>query len=111
MQQINSDIVPDGWGSNPDDVTTSFGDDTWRDYSLSADVMLDASENGKNYAGICTRYNNTSNDNGYWLLVYRDGTWKLSSNKGKLASGKISGFKEGRWVNLKLKTKQNTITA
>ena len=111
MQKINSDIIPDGWGSNPDDATTSFGDDTWRDYSLSADVMLDASENGKNYAGICTRYNNTSNDNGYWLLVYRDGTWKLSSNKGKPASGKISGFKEGRWVNLKLKMKQNTITA
>lgn len=111
MQKINEDILPDAWGSMPDDATTSFGDDTWKDYSLSADVMLDASEKGKNYAGICARYNNTSNDNGYWLMVYRDGTWRLSGNKGKVASGKITGFKEGRWINLKLSMKENVLTA
>lgn len=111
VQQLNRDIVPDGWGSNPDDATTSFGDDTWRDYALSADVMLDASEKDKNYAGICTRYNNTSNENGYYLIVNRNGSWKLTGNKGTLASGKINGFKEGMWVNLKLKIKENTLTA
>ncbi len=111
VQQLNRDIVPDGWGSNPEDATTSFGDDTWRDYALSADVMLDASEKDKNYAGICTRFNNTSNENGYYLIVNRNGSWKLTGNKGTLASGKINGFKEGMWVNLKLKVKENTLTA
>lgn len=111
VQQLNRDIVPDGWGSNPDDATTSFGDDRWKDYALSADVMLDASEKDKNYAGICTRFNNTSNENGYYLIVNRNGSWKLTGNKGMLASGKINGFKEGMWINLKLKVKENTLTA
>ena len=92
---------------------TSLGDDTWKDYIVSADVMLDSDENAKNYAAICARYNAVQSiaDNGYWLRIYQDGIWRLYSNQGKIANGKISGMKQGRFVNLKLKVLDNTVTA
>lgn len=111
-QQINKDHLGSGWGYQMNPVT-SFGDDTWKDYVVSADVMLDADENAKNYAGICARYNVSQSiaNNGYQLRIYRKGAWKLISNKGEIASGKISGMREGRVVNLKLKVLGNTVTA
>lgn len=111
-QQINQDHLGFGWGYKMNPVT-SFGDDTWKDYVVSADVMLDANENAKNYAGICARYNVSQSiaNNGYQLRIYRKGAWNLISNKGEIASGKISGMREGRVVNLKLRVLGNTVTA
>ncbi len=112
-QQINKDHMPSGWSGAPMDPVTSLGDDTWKDYIVSADVMLDSDENAKNYAAICARYNAVQSiaDNGYWLRIYQDGIWRLYSNQGKIANGKISGMKQGRFVNLKLKVLDNTVTA
>lgn len=111
-QQINQDHLGSGWGYQMNPVT-SFGDDTWKDYVVSADVMLDANENAKNYVGICARYNVSQSiaNNGYQLRIYRKGAWELISNQGKIASGKIAGMCEGRVVNLKLKVLGNTVTA
>ncbi|RKI38177.1 glycosyl hydrolase family 59 [bacterium D16-51] len=112
-QQLNKDHLPYGWSGEPVDPVTSLGDDTWKDYIVSADVMLDPEEDAKNYAGICARYNAVQSiaGNGYWLRLYQDGTWRLYSNQGKIASGEISGMKPGRFVNLKIKVLNNTVTA
>ena len=112
-QQINQDRLGSGWGLAPENAMTSLGDDTWKDYVVSADVMLDPDENTKNYAGICARYNVVDSiaGNGYELRIFRQGKWTLLSNQGKIAEGTISGMKEGRAVNLKLKVFGNTVTA
>lgn len=112
-QQINKDHLSNGWTGAPANPVTSLGDDTWKDYIVSADVILDADENAKNYAAICARYNAVESvaANGYWLRIYRKGKWALYSNQGKIANGKISGMQEGRAVNLKLKVLDNTVTA
>ena len=114
-QKINQDRVSSGWSGTAVNPTTSLGDDRWRDYIVSADVMLDPDEKGNNYAAICARYNTSavSAENGYWLRLYRSGSWALYTNQGKLATGKskIKGMREGRFVNLKLKVNGNTITA
>lgn len=112
-QQINKDHMPAGWSGTPEDPVTSLGDDTWKDYIVSADVMLDPEENVKNYAAICARYNAVQSiaGNGYWLRIYQTGDWRLYSNQGKIAGGTISGMKQGRFVNLKLKVLDNTVTA
>lgn len=112
QQKINKDHLSSGWTGTPVNPTTSLGDDTWRDYIVSADVMLDPDEKGKNYAAICARYNTSASsvENGYWLRLYRSGSWELYSNQGKIAKGSIKGMREGRWVNLKLKVNGNTLT-
>lgn len=112
-QQINKDHLGTGWSGSPVDPVTSFGDDTWKDYVVSADVMLDPDENAKNYAAIIARYNAVQSiaENGYQLRIYRGGSWELYSNQGKIAKGSISGMREGRVVNLKLKVLGNTVTA
>lgn len=113
QQKINKDRVGSGWSGMAVNPTTSLGDDRWRDYVVSADVMLDPDENGKNYVALCARYNasSASVENGYWLRLYRSGSWALYSNQGKIAKGKIKGMREGRWVNLKVKVVGNTVTA
>lgn len=109
QQKINPDKRTLGWGSGKSPVT-SLGDDTWKDYIVSADVVLDANELGNNYAGISARYNNDSVDNAYWLRIYRDGTWRLKHDSETVKKGKISGMAQGRLVNLKLKVVGNTVT-
>lgn len=113
QQKINKDHVSGGWTGTAVKPTTSLGDDRWRDYVVSADIMLDPNETGNNYAAICARYNTSASsvENGYWFRIYRDGTWKIYSNQGRIAKGKIKGMREGRWVNLKLKVQGNTISA
>lgn len=112
-QQINKDHLGTGYEGTPAKPLTSFGDDTWKDYILSADVMLDSSENEKNYAAIIARYNAAQSiaENGYQLRIYRGGSWALYSNQGKIARGAISGMREGRLVNLKLKVLGNKVSA
>lgn len=112
-QQINMDHMPAGWSGEPAEPVTSLGDDTWKDYIVSADVMLDPEENAKNYAAICARYNAVQSiaGNGYWLRIYQNGVWRLYSNQGRIASGEVNGMKQGRFVNLKLKVLGNTVTA
>lgn len=111
-QKIGKFNVPDGWTA-PSDPLTSLGDDTWRDYIVSVDAMLDPNEQGNNYVGICARYNSCANisQNGYWLKVRQNGKWTLDGNQGRLAKGKISGMAKGRWFNLKIKVKGNQVTA
>lgn len=112
-QKIGQKKIPTGWYKAPDNPVTSLGDDTWKDYTVSVDVRLAKAKKGKNYASLCARYNSCSNisGNGYWLKLKNDGVWTLTSNQGRLAKGKISGLKKGKFVNLKLEIFGNRITA
>ncbi len=111
-QKIGKYNVPDGWTA-PSDPLTSLGDDTWKDYIVSVDAMLDPNEQGSNYVAVCARYNSSANisQNGYWLKLKQNGKWTLDGNQGRLAKGKISGMAKGRWFNLKLKVQGNQVTA
>lgn len=113
QQKIDKDHVSTGWSGTAEKPLTSLGDDTWRDYMVSADVLLDKDESRKTYAGICGRYNTVPNtaNNGYWLRIYSNGQWKLISNQGTLASGKDKSIARGKFVNLRLKLLTNTVTA
>lgn len=112
QQKINTDIRTSGWTSSSEKPQTSFGDDTWRDYTVSVDVMLDENEKGNNYVSLAARYNASARaaGQGYWLRLYRSGQWKLLYQGMTLAKGSIKGMKEGRFVNLKLTVLKNTIT-
>ncbi|MBR1723754.1 MAG: glycosyl hydrolase family 59, partial [Ruminococcus sp.] len=80
-QKITDSLRGSEWGYTPEPVTT-FGDDSWANYSLSADVKL--AEDGydaDNYAGVAVRYINASapkSRSGYGLLLHGDGSWQLT---------------------------------
>lgn len=111
-QKIGKYNVPNGWMS-PSDPLTSLGDDRWKDYIVSVDARLDEEEQGSNYVALCARYNSGSavSHNGYWLKLKQNGKWTLTGVQGRLAKGKISGMRKGRWFNLKLKVQGNQVTA
>ena len=93
MQKITKDIKANEWGSTPK-PTTNFGDDRWYNYSVSAKVMLDTTEEKeKNYAGIGLRYNVAdSGESGYRLVLFESGKWELLLNRTSLAEGQLDSF-------------------
>ena len=91
---------------------TIIGDRDWKDYEVSADLMLD----GGGWAGVMGRINGTGsgwgcNPKGYYARLAQDGTvsiWVANSSQNgepgkQLASGKLADFKSGKWHNLKLR--------
>ena len=112
MQMITPDIKAEEWGGTPS-PETSFGDDRWFNYSVSADVKLAPSDNpAENYAGVGLRYNlGESGKSGWWLSVYEDGTWKLKRNKRIKEEGVIEGFDATAWNNLSVSAVENTVRA
>ncbi|MGN0596451.1 MAG: glycosyl hydrolase family 59, partial [Ruminiclostridium sp.] len=111
MQMITPDIKANEWGGTPD-PTTCFGDDRWYNYSISADVKLENSEDSsKNYAGIGLRYNlGCLGASGYHIQLWENGTWKLLRNGKVLETGSTDADVSG-WVSLKLTAENDTITA
>ena len=83
---------------------TVFGDSSWTNYTLQADVLI---AGGK--AGIGGRYVN-SVIRGWNFAVQQNGTWSLevpNRTNGKdvvkvLATGKLEGFAPGKWHHLAL---------
>lgn len=110
MQMITPDIKANEWGGTPE-PTTNFGDDRWYNYSVSADVKLEKSENpASNYAGVGLRYNlGCLGASGYRFQLWEDGTWKLLKNGSELESGSASADTSA-WVNLKISADRNVIT-
>lgn len=112
MQMITPDIKAEEWGGTPS-PETSFGDDRWFNYSVSADVKLAPSDNpAENYAGVGLRYNlGESGKSGWWLSVYEDGSWKLKRNKKIKEEGIIEGFDAAAWNTLRVEAVENTVRA
>ena len=111
MQMITPDIKANEWGGTPE-PTTCFGDDRWYNYSISADIKLEKSEDSsKNYAGIGLRYTlGCLGASGYHIQLWENGTWKLLRNGRELETGSTDADIRG-WVSLKLTAENNTITA
>jgi hypothetical protein len=89
------------------------GDDTWRDYTVSARVVLPGSGTG---AGVIARFQglaktSVSHFRGYELTIRDSGAWQLVASgpvPATLASGRVAG---GRAFTLSLTTSGNTVSA
>ena len=99
---------------------TIIGDRDWKDYEVSADLMLD----GGGWAGVMGRINGTGsgwgcNPKGYYARLAQDGTvsiWVANSSQNgepgkQLASGMLADFKSEKWHNLKLRFAGTKISA
>ncbi len=110
IQQITPSIKPKEWGGTSDPLT-NLGDDTWSNYTVSADVHFadEPEENGKtNYIGIGGRYNLAdSNYSGYWIRLSENGLVELVKGAAILESCTLESLDIGAWHNLSL-TMMNT---
>jgi galactosylceramidase len=102
---------------------TIFGDKSWKDYEVSADVYLD--DGG--FAGVMGRVSNTGSGygctpKGYYLRLAADGTCTLcvvnqggrnaggqSAGGTELAKGKAANVAGKQWHNLKLQLSGTTL--
>lgn len=111
-QKITQELRGREWGYTPEPVTT-LGDDSWANYSVSADIKLsDNTEN--NYAGVAARYINSSapgSVSGYSMLMYGDGRWKLRHMTELLGEGMISGFDPDLWHTVSVIAEGDVISA
>ena len=112
VQQITADTKAKEWGWTPDPVTC-FGDDRWYNYSTSAEVRFDRSDDTtKNYVGVGARYTLACNGAvGYWIKLFEDGSWSLMANNSEKAKGRLDGFDADAVHTLKIQTEMNVITA
>ena len=102
MQKITEELRGSEWGFTPDPVT-SFGDDRWTNYTISALVRLTSEEDCK--AGIGARYLLSACEqsrSGYRLEIDSNGTWRLYSMMTVLVSGTVPQFDVKAWHRLSL---------
>jgi galactosylceramidase len=91
---------------------TIFGDPTWNNYEVSADVYLD--DGG--WAGVMGRVSSTGsgygcNPTGYYMRLDGAGNASLWTEPGKqISSGKASGVAGNQWHNVKIQFNGTTIT-
>jgi hypothetical protein len=113
MQQITPSIKPIDWESTSAPVT-NLGDDTWSNYTVSADVHFadePEADGTLNYLGIGARYNLAdAGTSGYWAALYENGTLELKKDSEVLTSAHISALDCSLWHNLKLTTAGVEIT-
>ena len=117
-QMITNEMRGREWGATPDPVTT-FGDDTWANYSITADVKLDKPQGrgydpSSNYVGVGLRYINASaasSRSGYWIKLHGNGAWELLHMQKTLAEGVIEDFNANNWHKLNISAAGDVITA
>ncbi|SCG62105.1 O-Glycosyl hydrolase [Micromonospora humi] len=112
-----SDQAPIYWTSGQAEPYTLLGDLTWRNYTVTSDVLLEK----PGYVQLIGRgntYNHQGpqNLNGYYFRVTDGGAWSIRSNNTSgnwrtLASGNTAALGTGRWHNLSLKLNGSTLTA
>lgn len=124
VQQITKQTKGLEWANSPDPVTT-LGDDTWANYTVSADVLLD--QNAENeideddeydpsetYVGIGLRYINSSasqSKSGYRIQISADGKWQLYRMSEVLDEGDIDGFDVSQWHSISITAMGDNISA
>ena len=111
-----SEQTPIFWTSGHADPYSLLGDLTWRNYTVSSDVMLERSGYAQ-LIGRANTYNHQGpqNLNGYYFRVTDSGAWSILSNNTSgnwrtLASGTVPALGTGRWHNLSLTVNGNTVT-
>ncbi|MEV4624042.1 ricin-type beta-trefoil lectin domain protein [Asanoa sp. NPDC049573] len=112
-----SEQTPIFWTSGHAEPFALLGDVTWRNYTVSSDVMLEKSGYVQ-LVGRATTYNHEGpqNLNAYYLRVADNGAWSIrsnntSGNQRTLASGTTTALGTGRWHNLSLTLNGNALTA
>jgi hypothetical protein len=111
-----SEQAPIYWTSGHAEPYSLLGDLTWRNYTVSSDVMLEK----PGYAQLIGRantYNHQGPQNlsGYYFRVTDAGTWSILSNNTSgnwrtLASGTVPALGIGRWHTVSLTVNGNTVT-
>ncbi|MGC9669613.1 ricin-type beta-trefoil lectin domain protein [Planosporangium sp. 12N6] len=112
-----SEQTPIYWTSGHAEPFTLLGDVTWRNYTVSSDVMLEKAGYVQ-LVGRATTYNHEQpqNLNAYYLRVADTGAWSIrsnntSGNQRTLASGTTAALGTGRWHTLSLTLNGSTLTA
>lgn len=82
---------------------TVFGDQKWKDYSLSANVRITGGD-----VELGGRFGDQNRLSYRWTLA-KDGSWKLKYQEKLLASGTMQGFDASAWHSLKLVLHGTTI--
>ena len=111
-QKITHELRGREWGCTPEPVTT-LGDDSWANYSVTADILL-ASGSADNYAGVAARYINSSapqSRSGYSMVVFGDGRWELRHMTDLLDEGSVSDFDPDEWHTVSVLAEGDVISA
>jgi Glycosyl hydrolase family 59/Ricin-type beta-trefoil lectin domain/Concanavalin A-like lectin/glucanases superfamily/Glycosyl hydrolase family 59 central domain len=112
-----SEQAPIFWTTGHAEPFTTLGDVSWRNYTVSTDVLLEKSGYAQ-LMGRVTNYNhdNPHNLNAYYLRVADNGQWSIRSNntagnQRTLASGTTAALGTGRWHTVSLTLNGSKITA
>jgi hypothetical protein len=89
---------------------TFFGDGAWRDYTVSADVLIEKAGSVCLFGRVAAVKQDQKLPCGYGLKVDQAGSWELYSDKARLAAGKAP-FTADTWHNLRLVFAGDTILA
>lgn len=109
--------APINWAA-PSTPYALLGDTTWRNYTVSTDVLLEKAGQAEliGRANLQKRFTPAAMD-AYYLRVSDTGAWSLlrnNANDGKkvtLASGTVSALGTNRWHNIGLSFSSSTIKA
>ncbi|AQQ09990.1 O-Glycosyl hydrolase [Sedimentisphaera cyanobacteriorum] len=88
---------------NPSAAMSLFGEMSWRDYELNADIYI---EDGFVYIG--GRKGDHQVKSGYCFVINKQGDWKITyddvaADESVIESGSVSGFDGSKWHNLKIR--------
>ncbi len=116
-QMITEEMRGSEWSITPEPVTT-FGDDTWANYQVNANVRLgDSTEEdslGKSYAGIGLRYINScakDSRSGYHIEITAAGEWRLFRQDIIMSSGNLPDFDPNAWHSLSITAAGDSLSA
>ncbi|MGA5304659.1 ricin-type beta-trefoil lectin domain protein [Nucisporomicrobium flavum] len=112
-----SEQTPIFWTSGHAEPFSLLGDLSWRNYTVSSDVMLEKS----GYLQLIARATNYNHEgpqnlNAYYLRVADNGSWSIrsnntSGNQRTLAGGTTAALGTGRWHKLSLTVNGGSLTA
>ena len=89
---------------------TFIGDTGLRNYSISADAMIENAGFVSLFGRVALVHQNADPPNGYWLKVADTGAWELLAASTNLASGTVP-FSANTWHRLQLSFAEDRITA
>jgi galactosylceramidase len=92
------------WAKNQPKPFTLFGDITWQDYRIEADVLLAGGD-----IEIGGRYANISKLGFRWSLA-RDGRWQLNWLDTVLNNGQLTAFDAAAWHHVRLDMNGDQVT-
>ena len=109
LKQIMPQAGPLKYYYYPESPMTIFGDSSWSNYSITADVNVSGGyvEIGARVPASKGQASNVLK--GYLMQLTKTGSWRLNWQSSVLASGTLSGFNGSAWHTLKLDCKGSTI--